>query len=89
MYLLCYQDGPLDMRMGQGGETNKTSNNTESDIGSSIDASTITTGKGLNTLTASDICNEWDSGAIADLLYQFGDETNVSILWSYDLKEAS
>lgn len=52
-------DGPLDMRMDKGAQ--------------SMSSSTSTSSSGRN-LSALDIVNTYDTTALADVLYQFGDE---------------
>jgi len=53
------QDGPLDMRMSKGG----------------IGPDSISLPQGGSSLTAATICNEWDAERIANVLYDYGEET--------------
>ena len=63
------QDGPLDMRMNKG------------EVGSleSIDSTPNMLGK-KKVISAHEIINTWDGTAIADVLYNYGDEVRSRIL---------
>lgn len=68
------QDGPLDMRMNKGQTTNI------GDDDNSAGADQEITWRGKRVISAQEILNTWDTAAIADVLYNYGDETRSRIL---------
>ncbi len=74
------RDGPLDMRMWQHDNTSILEATELGMTASSLDTAATQTFDALKPryrrLTAADIVNTWTASDIADVLYNFGDETN-------------
>jgi 16S rRNA (cytosine1402-N4)-methyltransferase len=64
------QDGPLDMRMNKG----------QADGAFDPDGERLLTWRGKKVISAYEIINTWDTTAIADVLYNYGDETRSRVL---------